>query len=495
MAAGPARALRPVPVARRSPPPTSGHAVRGGRHVLDVVLRLALSPGRLALLPPRHRPRDSCPRPRPSPSAPRSARASCPATGRALPLLVGVLMSAAGLEWLSRAGPTGSYWGSVFGGADPRHLRHGARHHPARLRRHRRRGPHPGRPGLGGAQHQPPGRRVGRPGRPGHHRRGPHPVVLRRRTARRAASRPCTRRRPDRRVLPGLHRGGADRPGRGGGRVVHPAPGSPPGARRVGPEAAVVDGRRRPWRSTPRGSGQSNWCQLATDGWVDEAGPAPKSEKTFSIIRHSTGVTPGIGGNTMLGSMRGAFGQPAHEHRRPGGEHAPTPGGGVVGHVRDPSPDRGWPRVSGPGSHVRRGPPVPARSGRTRPGRRGAGAGRSATPVPAKIHDPASATTMSGVGVDIRVLRSHQLLLGSGHRAVGPVGGHLGRVHAPQGVLLGEVGLVAHLVPVWPERRGLEADVAVDGVGAQERQVHARPPRPRRRRRAWRSTSIRRAPG
>ncbi len=32
-------------------------------------------------------------------------------------LLVGVAMSATGLEWLSRAGPTGSYWGSVFGGA------------------------------------------------------------------------------------------------------------------------------------------------------------------------------------------------------------------------------------------------------------------------------------------------------------------------------------------------------------------------------------------
>ena len=41
-----------------------------------------------------------------------------PRYGPRLPLLVGVLMSAAGLEWLSRAGPTGSYWGSVFGGAD-----------------------------------------------------------------------------------------------------------------------------------------------------------------------------------------------------------------------------------------------------------------------------------------------------------------------------------------------------------------------------------------
>ncbi len=38
--------------------------------------------------------------------------------GPRLPLVVGVLMSAAGLEWLSHAGPTGSYWGSVFGGAD-----------------------------------------------------------------------------------------------------------------------------------------------------------------------------------------------------------------------------------------------------------------------------------------------------------------------------------------------------------------------------------------
>jgi EmrB/QacA subfamily drug resistance transporter len=41
-----------------------------------------------------------------------------PRYGPRLPLLVGVFMSAAGLEWLSRAGPTGSYWGSVFGGAD-----------------------------------------------------------------------------------------------------------------------------------------------------------------------------------------------------------------------------------------------------------------------------------------------------------------------------------------------------------------------------------------
>jgi EmrB/QacA subfamily drug resistance transporter len=38
--------------------------------------------------------------------------------GPRLPLLVGILMSASGLEWLSHAGPTGSYWGSVFGGAD-----------------------------------------------------------------------------------------------------------------------------------------------------------------------------------------------------------------------------------------------------------------------------------------------------------------------------------------------------------------------------------------
>ena len=38
--------------------------------------------------------------------------------GPRLPLLVGVIMSASGLEWLSHAGPTGSYWGSVFGGAD-----------------------------------------------------------------------------------------------------------------------------------------------------------------------------------------------------------------------------------------------------------------------------------------------------------------------------------------------------------------------------------------
>ena len=103
----------------------------------------------------------SCPRPPPSPSAPRSARGSSPDPGPRLPLLTGVAHAApSGLEWLSRAGPIGSYWASVFGGARSRHLRHGARHHPPRLRRHRRRGPDRGRPGLGGAQHEPPGGRV-----------------------------------------------------------------------------------------------------------------------------------------------------------------------------------------------------------------------------------------------------------------------------------------------------------------------------------------------
>jgi EmrB/QacA subfamily drug resistance transporter len=41
-----------------------------------------------------------------------------PRVGPRLPLVAGALMSAAGLAWLSRAGPVGSYWGSVFGGAD-----------------------------------------------------------------------------------------------------------------------------------------------------------------------------------------------------------------------------------------------------------------------------------------------------------------------------------------------------------------------------------------
>ncbi len=40
-----------------------------------------------------------------------------PRYGARLPLLTGILLSSSGLEWLSRAGPTGSYWGSVFGGA------------------------------------------------------------------------------------------------------------------------------------------------------------------------------------------------------------------------------------------------------------------------------------------------------------------------------------------------------------------------------------------
>jgi len=40
-----------------------------------------------------------------------------PRIGPRLPLVAGALMSAGGLLWLSRAGPTGSYWASVFGGA------------------------------------------------------------------------------------------------------------------------------------------------------------------------------------------------------------------------------------------------------------------------------------------------------------------------------------------------------------------------------------------
>jgi len=40
-----------------------------------------------------------------------------PRLGPRLPLLVGGSLSAVGLFWLSRAGPTGSYWASVFGGA------------------------------------------------------------------------------------------------------------------------------------------------------------------------------------------------------------------------------------------------------------------------------------------------------------------------------------------------------------------------------------------
>ncbi len=41
-----------------------------------------------------------------------------PRIGVRLPLVAGAFMSAGGLAWLSRAGPGGSYWGSVFGGAD-----------------------------------------------------------------------------------------------------------------------------------------------------------------------------------------------------------------------------------------------------------------------------------------------------------------------------------------------------------------------------------------
>jgi EmrB/QacA subfamily drug resistance transporter len=41
-----------------------------------------------------------------------------PRYGPRVPLIVGILASASGLEWLSHAGPTGTYWGSVFGGAD-----------------------------------------------------------------------------------------------------------------------------------------------------------------------------------------------------------------------------------------------------------------------------------------------------------------------------------------------------------------------------------------
>ena len=38
--------------------------------------------------------------------------------GPRLPLITGAVLSAVGLAWLSRVGAGGSYWGSVFGGAD-----------------------------------------------------------------------------------------------------------------------------------------------------------------------------------------------------------------------------------------------------------------------------------------------------------------------------------------------------------------------------------------
>jgi hypothetical protein len=40
-----------------------------------------------------------------------------PRYGPRLPLLAGILMSAVGLEWLSRVGPTGTNWTDLFGGA------------------------------------------------------------------------------------------------------------------------------------------------------------------------------------------------------------------------------------------------------------------------------------------------------------------------------------------------------------------------------------------
>ena len=92
------------------------HVVRRGCHVLDVVLRLAPSPGRphfsplitgLGFLPQ-------------TAAIAIGAQISSrlvPRYGPRPPLLVGVAMSATGLEWLSWAGPTGTYWGSVFGGA------------------------------------------------------------------------------------------------------------------------------------------------------------------------------------------------------------------------------------------------------------------------------------------------------------------------------------------------------------------------------------------
>ena len=98
-----------------------------------------------------------------------------PRYGPRPPLLVGVAMSACRLGVAVAGRAHRVLLGIGLRRRHPRHLRHGPRHHPPRLRRHRRRGPHPGGAGIGRAQHQPSDRGVGGPGRPRHHRRGPDP--------------------------------------------------------------------------------------------------------------------------------------------------------------------------------------------------------------------------------------------------------------------------------------------------------------------------------
>jgi hypothetical protein len=41
--------------------------------------------------------------------------------------------------------------------------------------------------------------------------------------------------------------------------------------------------------------------ELATDGFDADAGPDPNTEKTFSIMRQKTDVTPGTAGGTRFG--------------------------------------------------------------------------------------------------------------------------------------------------------------------------------------------------
>ncbi len=151
----------PLPGAHRLQP---RHALRGRSHVLDVVLRLALPPRRPALLSAHHRSRLSPPdrgdrHRRPDQLAARPPVRAPPPTSRRGPherVGIGVavvcrahrLVLGIGVRWRR-----------------PGHLRHGPRHHPTRFRGDGRRGAEPGRPGVGRAQHEPPGRRVGGPGR------------------------------------------------------------------------------------------------------------------------------------------------------------------------------------------------------------------------------------------------------------------------------------------------------------------------------------------
>ena len=187
-------------------------------------------------------------------------------------------------------------------------------------------------------------------------------------------------------------------------------------------------------------------------------------------MRQKTDVTPGTAGGTRLRiDVRGVR-KPVHEVGVARGEHPAPTGPRVVGHVR-PAP----------------GPAV--RDGRVRQDLDTVGT-REITVVEVVLpEDDAGQRLVHGdagagedpvprvddrhgrVRTDVGVLGADDGLLGPRHRPRRPIGRHLGRIDAPQGVFFHEVGLVTDLVAVGPERGILQADVPVDGVGAQEGDV------------------------